>query len=286
MPLTLRKTWRGRLPTLVVALACLLAAGCSRQALLDKVSSPEDRALGAQIIQAVQTGDDGVITPSLDPDLREKIPPLYPAMRALTPAGPDAKVTLVDARFTQMTSLAGGATRDSLLTYGVDGASRHVMVRIAIRRQGPTATITGLYIQPLTVPANQVGALTLKGKSAVQLLFLALAILSPLTIVAGLVALFATKGIRRKWLWTLGCLLGVGQFAVDWASGAVSFQPLYVQLFGGFAIKSGMLEPWRVGFGVPVVALIILIFRHRIAAHDAATKKAGRPDQSPDTSHG
>lgn len=286
MTLLLRKAWRGRLSRLVVALACLVAAGCSRQALLERVSSPEDRALGAQIIQAIQTGDGGVITAGLDPDLREKIPPLYPAMRALTPAGSAAKVTLIDARFTEVTSVGGGAARDSLLTYGVDGASRHVMVRIAIRRQGPTAMITGLYIHPMAMPAGQANALTLKGKSAVQLLFLALAILSPVTIVAGLIALFATKGIRRKWLWTIGCLLGVGQFAVDWTSGAVSFQPLYVQLFGGFAIKPGMLEPWRVGFGVPIVALIILIFRHRIAAHDSMAKMTGRPDEPPEVKHG
>ena len=249
------------------------------------MSSPDDRALGAKVVQALQTGEGDVITASLEPDLKDRMPPLYPAMRALTPAGPDAKVMLIDARFSEVTSQSSGTTRDSLLIYEVDGASRHAVVRIAIRRQGPTAEITGLYIQPLAKSADQTNTLSLKGKSAVQLLLLALAILSPITILAGLVALFATKGIRRKWLWAIGCLLGVGQFAVDWSTSAVSFQALHVQLLGGFAMKPGVFEPWHVGFGIPVVAIIILVFRHRIAAHDSAPRTAGRPDESPGANH-
>jgi hypothetical protein len=277
MTLPARAARRTRLLRLVVALSCLAAAGCSRQAVLEKLSSPEDRAFGGKVVQALQTGDAGFIEANLEPDLREKMVPLFPAMRALTPTGADATVTLIDARFNVMTTTGDGTTRNAFLAYEVDQASRHVVVKIAILRQGPSAQIAGLYVAPLAKPASETDAFTLKGKSAVQLLFLALAILSPLTILAGLVALFTTRGIRRKWLWTIGCLFGVGQFAIDWSSGVISFRALNVQLLGGFALKAGALEPWQVGFGIPVVAIILLVFRRRIAAHDTQVPPAGRP---------
>lgn len=63
-------------------------------------------------------------------------------------------------------------------------------------------------------------------------------------------------GIRRRWLWMIGCLFGVGQLTVNWATGAVFFQPLYFALLGaGFLKGLGATDPWLISAALPLPAL-------------------------------
>jgi hypothetical protein len=110
---------------------------------------------------------------------------------------------------------------------------------------------------------------------------LALALASVGTIVTSLVMLALSKGVRRRWLWVVGCLFGYGQIAVDWSSGALSFTPLNVQLLGAFVMKTGEISPWRVGFGVPVFAIIFLIRRQRLMARGRDAQMAGDVSPTP-----
>ncbi len=253
----------------LLALCFLIAGACSREVFLHKIASPEDRAMSLAVIQSLQSGDSSFIQANLTPDLRPQMTQIFPQMQRATPSGAGATEKLVDAGVRTNIGPGSVRTRDSSLAYEVDQGSRHALVMVSIERQGNSAFVTGVHVNPLARSVADSQAFTLVGKSALQYLFLTLAILSPLTILFALVMLFRAKGIKRKWLWTIGCLFGVGQFAINWDNSAVAFQPLYVQLLGAFCVKTDVFSAWRLGFGIPLVAIWFLIYRARIRSQAA-----------------
>ncbi len=261
----LRHPWRS-LPACAAALACSLAlVGCSQSQMLDKLSTPEDRALAQTVIRDLEAGPsaDADLLSRIEPSLKPKLPNAVVQIRSAMPRGPGLQVRLVDASFS-VRNVNGQTSRLSNLAYELDAAGKHALVRIQILRQGPPPQVTSLYLTSLPGTVEQLGGFSLSGKSSAQYVILALTVLSLITILASEVVLVRTRRIPLKWLWFLGCLFGYGQIAVDWSSGAIGFTPLYIQLLGASAVKMGVLAPWRVGFGVPVVSLIFLVLRRKI----------------------
>ena len=250
----------------VVALFLGLAlVGCSQKDMLDKMSSPEDRALAQTVIADLQSGpsQDADLASRIDATLRGKLSAALPQMRAAIPGGPGGQSRLVDAGFRVM-NVNGQTSRSSYLAYEIDAGAKRSLVRMQIARQGSQAQITSLLLNELKAPVEELNSFSLAGKSASQYAVLALTILSFLTIIVSEVVLVRTKRIPLKWLWFIGCLFGYGQVSVDWSTGAVAFMPLYLQLLGAFALKAGMLAPWRVGFAIPIVSIVFLAMRRRL----------------------
>jgi hypothetical protein len=75
------------------------------------------------------------------------------------------------------------------------------------------------------------------------------------------------RGLRRKWLWFIFILFGIGQLSVDWNSGAWEFSPLHFLLFSASAVSPGY-GPWVVSTALPLGAAWYLARRflnHRAA---------------------
>jgi hypothetical protein len=94
---------------------------------------------------------------------------------------------------------------------------------------------------------------TLTGKSPAHYVILAGAILSAaLCLVSAVVA-----GLRGRWGWMILNLFGIGQFTLNWTTGAVAFQPIYFSLFGaGFLKGMGPADPWMIMAALPIPAIL------------------------------
>ena len=244
-----------------VAVCCLVAAACSRQALLEKVTSPQDRALSVRLIEALQSGDSAYVSQQLRPDLRPGVAQVFPQMQAATPGGPRAKVTLVSGRSNSVTTVGGASSTHTVLDYEVDKGSRHALVEISLSRTGGATAVEGLHVTPLARALGEAPPFSLAGKGPLQWLFLALVIAAPLTCLGGVVALILTKGVKRKWLWVIGCLFGFAAVSMNWTTGVVAVQPIYLSLLGAMATATPGGEDWTLTFGIPVVAIVVLARR-------------------------
>jgi hypothetical protein len=243
------------------ALACAAMLGaCSQKAALETFSSPEDRALAEGLIHSVQTGDLKGFSAPFDPKLAANIGQMFPKAQQLTPGGPGAVVRLVDAHSSVAVTVGSPGVRRSVLAYEVDQGARHALVRLAIERRAGAAVVTAFDINPIPKPIEEMTAFTLEGRPTVDYVFLALAVLSTLACLAGCAASVVTKRIepKQRWLWVIGSLLSFSTFTVNWSTGAISIQPIAIQLLGGQVVKHGMLGDWYVGFGMPWVALAML----------------------------
>jgi len=231
---------------------------CSTQDILDKVASPQDRQLAERLIADVQNNRSADFASLIAPELRPVLAPQWPAIRAMTPQG---RARLVDARFNDFKPFDGGqSVHNAFLAYELDEGTHHALVRITLQRTNQ-AVVTSFYVNPMAKTVEDATQFGLSGKSPLHYAMLLLSIAAFVVIVAALVLIVRTRGIRRKWLWFLGSLFGICQIGSDWSTGALFFNPLYLQLLGGFAVRPGGIADWQVGFGLPVVAILFLIRR-------------------------
>lgn len=243
---------------------CLFVAACDQQATLEKVTSAEDRALSVKMIRSVQSGDMNSVKAFIRPDLRSKWIDIFPQLRAEMPTEADSSVTLVDGGFTTWMPDAGQATRNSHLAYQVQHGTQYALVRIDIQRQGGTCVVTSFWINALDRPIGELTTFRLSNKKPIQYLVFALAVGAFAISIAALVLLGFSKGVRYRWLWAIGCLVGLGQVSVNWSNASLSFNPINVQLLSAFFVKSSMIGAWNVGFGIPVFSMAFLLLRPRL----------------------
>lgn len=94
---------------------------------------------------------------------------------------------------------------------------------------------------------------TLTGKSTQHYLILVgAALAAALCLVSAVVA-----GFRGRWGWMLMTLFGLGQFTLNWTTGAVGFQPVYFALLGaGFWKGAGPADPLLIMVALPIPAIL------------------------------
>jgi hypothetical protein len=242
---------------LVAGLLALLLVACTREAMLQKIAAPEDQALARSAIADVAAARSGTLALKMVPPLGPQIIAAMPQMQPRLPLG---TLRLVDARAS--TNLTKGGRTTNMIWEASDGG-RYALVSTTVYRNGGDARLSELYLLPVAGPAESLFPLDFKGKSFSHYLFLLLTAAAVLLCLYGLVLAWRLPGLRRRWLWALGSLFGFAQVSIRWSDGDIFFKPVNVQLLGGFAAKAGLLVPWQVGFGIPVVAIVLIAKRIR-----------------------
>jgi hypothetical protein len=241
----------------------LFAAACTQRQVLEKVTWPEDRDLAVRAIHDVQNGDANALADKLPPELRPAIGAALPRMRAALPDAQQSQIELVDGRFVER--LTGGErSREAYLAYEISGGGSYALAQVTIIRHGGPPTITSLFVNHLAGPVSSLNRFTLLGKSAAQYAILMLAIAAVAVTVAALVRVWRSGRFGRRWLWTIGCLIGLTTLSVNWTTGKVWFRPIYLEIFSAGFVKSG-LGPWIISAGIPLVALYVLLARRGLS---------------------
>ena len=245
----------------VVALLLLSILGaCTQAGLLEKMSSPEDRALSIQTLNEVEEGDVGALSMRVPEEVRPQLSTAVPQMRAALPSPGRAQKTLVDARFA-VRAMGGQTHREAYLAYELRGANKYALAQLTIVRVGGKALVRDLAVHRIDKPAAELSAFTFKNTSWLHYAVLLIAMLALVATVAAVIKIWRSGSFRRRWLWTLGAVLGLSKLTLNWRSGEFEFSPLFFQLFSVSAIKPGLLAPWLVSVSIPAVALYVLFKR-------------------------
>lgn len=241
-----------RLPLLLMLVALILA-GCSRGPMIERIIPEEDRALAQAAIQDLQRGDTAALAAKLTNEAVPQLRSALPLMRSALPPRPH-EVTVMDGRYLERTG-GGGPLRRTYLAYEIAGGGRHALVQIEIVRQRSNAFINSMQISALEGPASSLDAFTFRNTGVAHWLFLVFVLAAPAVTIAALVRVWRSGLFRRRWLWTLGCLVGVTQIVMNWSTGDILFQPLHIVLLSASIFKPALLAPWIVSFSLPVVAI-------------------------------
>lgn len=154
------------------------------------------------------------------------------------------------------------------------------MVDVRLHRPAnrPAWQVQGFHVQAATTAQLAPLKFTLSGKSALQYFFLAFVVASPLLMVAALIKVIRSQGLRRKWLWGILAFGGLAIFQMNWATGQVTYQLISLQLIGAGAVRGlSSFSPWILSATIPVGAVLILT---GIWANPRRARKA-TPTESP-----
>jgi hypothetical protein len=123
-------------------------------------------------------------------------------------------------------------------------------------------TIVGFNVYRTKASQKELNKFVLSGKSLLHYLVLALSCAVPIFIIITLIYCIKTPIQKRKWLWVLFVLGGIGTITVNWSTGFYEFKILQYLLFGASATAAGEHAPWVLAAGIPLGAIVFWFKRN------------------------
>jgi hypothetical protein len=240
-----------RLGVLIV-LALALAA-CQQALKPDPAAVSQNRALFDQI----RTGQEQAVLAQLPVEAnKQEMAAMLARLKAVIPA--DAPKSAQPVGVTEGTTAAG---RVEALVVEYDFADR--TIRFATTLGEPKGehgwklhSFSLLEASHKELAAN---TLSLNNRSPAQLAFFALAVTSPILMLAALIKVLRTPGLANRWLWAGFALVGLFSFKMNWATGIMLVQWMALQIVGFWMAKGpSQFDPWTISATVPIGALLIL----------------------------
>lgn len=255
---------------------CLSLGGCDRASLMKRMTPGEDESFARKYVDLLRQQSFEQVEKDLDPslagpDIREKLA----AMTAMFPAGEPKSVKVVAVAFRR-----GAESRTDTLGLEYEFPEKWLLVDISIQRAGGASTIIGFHVTPIADSLENVNRFSLAGKSALQYAVLLIAVAVPIFCLYVLFLCLRTKTERRKWLWVVFILLGVGKLAVNWTTGEWTFTPLAVSLLGTSVTANPAYGPWVVAIAFPLGAFLFLR-RQRSRVALAEVQASSTEEQTP-----
>jgi hypothetical protein len=236
----------------------LLLGACSQQAWIERLSTQQERDLAMQMAVAVRDGDTSALWNKSINGLQSSLNrETIARMHSLAPAGTPKLESVI------VTSELGGDTPITAKTfiYEIGAGQRWALIRITLFEGIGAPALAGAYVQPFEGSPVAANRLTLKGKGAINYLWVAAMALALATSLAAFVLILGTPGLKLKWLWAIGSLFSFVTFGLNWTTGAWGIQPISFLLLGAGGFHSGSLTPWVINFAIPVVAIVFLVLR-------------------------
>jgi len=181
-------------------------------------------------------------------------------------------------------SVTSGGSRQATVSLQYAFPGSFLLVQAQVASAGGPWALYGIHVERLPDSLDRLNAFRLVGKPALHYLVLACCIVVPAFVLSATVWCIRTPIPRRKWLWVVFVLFGLGQVRLNWTTGDVGVNPLYFQLFGAGAMRAGLYGPWFLTFSIPIGAAWFLRRRRLLMAASHAPAAPGfgaAPAESP-----
>jgi len=247
--------------TLITLLSLVLLSACKPSTMIESFADDAKEQIAQSYIQRLIDGDATTLIQELHPSLRsENELAQFAKMRALIPAGKPDVTNLIGYN-----SFNSAELRRYNLTYQFGYGTTWIVINTAwTELPEGKRQIVGMNVYPLSEPLQKTHAFTFKRAGPLHYVIFAAAILMPIFTIVTLVVCIRTKLARRKWLWIVFILFGLGQVSLNWTSGQLGFSLLSILLFSGSAMASSIYSPWLISVSLPVGAILFWIFRNKL----------------------
>ncbi|MBV1688543.1 hypothetical protein KRR38_12870 [Novosphingobium sp. G106] len=239
----------------------IILAGCSQSQWNDKLSTKEDRALATNFIAGLMSGNVDGVRSQIDPKLYAYTKQIEGKVKAIMPAAGEPELVSVG-----VSSMSEGGQRATTkaMNYELGSGGKWVAVQIILQQASRSEQIVGWHAVPSAVRPTAAGDFSFAGRGAIHYIWLAaMAIVFATGLVAAFLA-FRSKGIRYRWFWIIGSLLGFVQFTLNWSSGQWGVRPFAFMLFSISALKPSPFDAWLLSFCIPIVGIVFLTMRPRL----------------------
>jgi hypothetical protein len=155
-----------------------------------------------------------------------------------------------------------------LITLEYKYPDRWILFQVTSSNRSGHYAITNLYVQPESMPLESGSQFMLRGKGWLHYAILLMSLLSVGFALYALVVCIRTPIQKRKWLWIILTILGLGKLGIEWSSGELWYKILYVSILPagwGFDLDGPFLYA-----SIPAGAILFLLMRSRLRRTDSA----------------
>jgi hypothetical protein len=245
-------------------------SGCNAKSVMDHVAPETVQELKTNF-DHLRHGQYDQVESALDPGIeRSSARTNLTKMAALIPAQEPVSVKTVGA-FARCDTRTGCDTR---VTVEYEFPTKWVITQMVVHSKDGKSTVTSFRVQQESESLEAANRFTLRGRRPVQYLILGAGIVSIAVMIYALVLCIRTPMRKRKWLWIIVTLLGVGKLGVDWTTGQISYHILWIAILPA-GMGSQLYGAWIVTVSLPLGALLFLVRRERL-------RKADTPEQGTD----
>ena len=239
-------------PVLAAVMLGLLTA-CS----LPKLDPVDDAAV-RRVFAEIQSGDIATLQANATKDMQGPAAATQlQQLHALVPQGQPKSVTTTG--YSRMVSTGQGETLEVVQDYDFGDRVALVDTTMARAAAGQGWAARGINVRVATRQQLAAHAFTLQGKPLSCYLALAALAASLGLMVAALVKVIRTRGLKRKWLWGILSFIGLISFHLNWTSGVWLIQWVTIQIVGAGVVRGASpFSDWMVTFTFPLGALLIL----------------------------
>ena len=228
--------------------------GCNQASLIDRMAPQQEVSEAQNYISLLRQQKFDQIEANLDPSITDGRRNLE-AMASLFPPGDPVSIKTVGFNVFRNTGYS-----KSSVTLEYQFPHQWLLADFTtVQREGVTR-ITGFHASQLADSLENLNRFTLARKSPLQYTVLLLAVLDLAFTLYVFVLCIRTKIAKRKWLWLVAILAGVGSYGVNWTNGAESFHFIFVRL-PVVSAGSTPYGPWTIVLSFPLAALIFWLRR-------------------------
>lgn len=248
-----------RLGKAAVVVLLVGLSGCRMGRVLDRIA-PDTVRDSKGYYEALRQRQADLIVQSFDPSMdKDRLRSQLPAVVALVPQQEPIGVETIGASVDCRAS--GYCIKEVILEYKYP--ERWIEFQVKVSNKSGRYLITDLYVEPESEPALSRSGFTLRGKGLVHYLMLLAALVCGGVAVSALVVCIRTPMKRRKWLWIIVTILGVGKLRIEWATGEIWHKTFFLAIFPvGFGINVGSAFLY---VSVPFGAIVFLAMRRRLS---------------------
>jgi hypothetical protein len=246
----------GKIRILVVFGLIAGLSGCSLRSMMDHIA-PETVSAAKTNFDFLRHGQFDRIVPSLDPSIdRDGLTDKLAAMAALIPTQDPVSIETVGA-FAECDTRKGCDTR---VTLEYEFPSKWLLVELVVHSGNGKSAITNFHVQGLSESLEQTNRFTFRGKGAVQYVMLFAALITAGLTICAFVLCIRTPMVRRKWLWIIFILIGIGRVGMNWTTGELFHNIAWFNLLpvGTYGQPYG---PWTITVSIPIGAIVFLFLR-------------------------
>jgi hypothetical protein len=255
--------------TLLAVMGSLLLLSCLSSCTSDADQGAPPAQLGIGLISALEDRRVGDVVSlaapeTVTPDLETKLGKVADVF----PEKTRGKTRLVGYRSMHLL----GAKTDYVLSFETSYPDKYLLTSMSLReKDGASLSWTGINVQPIRAPLEEINRFSFAGRSQVHYDFLAGMLVCLGVVVAAAIQWGRhRKALRHKWIWLAAILLGVGKLSLNWTTGQIMVQFINLQLLGVGVWREGASGPWLLQVALPVGAVIFLV-RKRLSKTESRT---------------
>jgi hypothetical protein len=247
---------------LAVLLLCL--AACSQKAWINRLASDEEQRLAIATAEELRNGDAAKITQQAEPQFKADVPKASSQVRPLLTRapGPFAIKTV------SVVEQSGGSVMKAF-TLQAGAGTNWTVTEIVFSGRGRSLQLAGFHVLASSSDPSKLNDFSIGKRGLLGYVWLLLMCVCPALCLTAVVLIWRRRWLKRRWLWTVGSLLGFTGFGLNWSTGAWAFLLINVSALGAGATRAGPFSPWILTFGIPVVAIVVIVRWLRLAQRDA-----------------